>query len=128
MFTKGSKDTAAPPWYTQTKEALEGAKRAYNPELAMQAVAVMDWLPDLAEDIARFYSALGAKSVAMVELPPSTVQFFSELGSQQQRQAGALRTAMAAAKKSVQDRIERIKAQRQKDAAWDVSKHASARY
>jgi hypothetical protein len=59
----------------------------------------------------------------MVELPPSTAQFFAQLGQQQQRQEGALRTAMAACKKSVQDRIDRVLAGRQKDEAWDVKKH-----
>jgi hypothetical protein len=119
----GKRTTSAPPWHTQIVDALTNAQRTYSPELAMQAVAVMEWLPETQAAIARFYTALGNKSVQMVELPPSTAQFFAQLGAQQQRQEGALRTAMAACKKSVQDRIERILRGRQQDAAWDVDKH-----
>lgn len=112
-----------PPWARQTIEALSSAQRSYSPEKAMQVVAVMDHLPAVQKAMADFYTALGRKSVDMVDLPSGTAEFFAALGAQQQRQHGALVTGMAAAKKSVQDRIERILGQRQKDAAWDVSKH-----
>ena len=126
--TSQGRQTSAPPWHTQLVDALSNAQRSYNPELAMQAVAVMEWLPETQEAIARFYTALGSRSVEMVELPPSTAQFFAQLGQQQQRSAGALRTAMAACKKSVQDRIERIRRGRQQDAAWDVDRHRGGNY
>jgi hypothetical protein len=120
------KHTKPPGWYTQISDALKNAERQYNPELAMQCVAVMDWLPDLQLQVAQFYKHLGAKSVQMVDLPPSTAQFFGELGNQQQRQASALRTAMQAAKQAVMDRIERIVRARQQDIAWDVKIHQGA--
>lgn len=112
-----------PAWARATIEALAAAQRSYTPEKAMQVVAVMDHLPAVQKAMADFYTSLGRKSVEMVDLPSGTAAFFAALGAQQQRQHGALVTGMAAAKKSVQDRIERILGQRQKDAAWDVSKH-----
>lgn len=114
---------AQPAWARTTIDALAAARRSYTPEKAMQVVAVMDHLPAVQKAIAEFYTDLGRKSVDMVELPHGTAEFFAQLGGQQQRQHGALVTAMASAKKSVQDRVARILAQRQKDAAWDVSKH-----
>lgn len=119
----GAKTTAQPNWHKQVHDALAAAQRSYTPEVAMQAVAVMEWLPDLHMDVAKFYTALGSRSVEMVDLPPSTQSFFAALGSQMQKQHGALVSAMAAAKKSVQDRIDRVLRGRQQDEAWDVKKH-----
>lgn len=109
-----------PQWARGVIDALAAAKRAYTPEKAMQVVQVMDHLPAVQAAIADFYQHLGEKSVNNVDLPRDTADFFLALGGQQKRQQGALVTAMAAAKRSVSDRLARIIAQRSKDKAWDV--------
>lgn len=125
---KGAKYTSPPAWHTQLTEAIASAKRQYSPEVAMEVVALMEWLPDTQASIADLYTALGQRSVEMVELPPSTAEFFAALGAQSKQQHGALVTAMGACIAAVRDRIERILAARAKDAAWDVSKHAGGRW
>lgn len=120
----GATQSGPPPgWATQLMEALDNAERGYQPEKAMQVVQVMEHLPAVQARIAQFYTRLGQRSVEMVELPPSTADFFAQLGAQQTRQQSALAEAMAACKRAVQDRINRIVGQRQQDAAWDVEKH-----
>lgn len=124
----GRKTTAQPLWHKQTVDALAAAQRSYSPELAMQAVAVMEWLPELHGELAKFYEALGKRSVEMVDLPSGTASFFASLGGQMRRQHNALATGMAAAKKSVQDRIDRVVRGRKQDEAWDVKKHRDGKW
>ena len=120
--------TSPPVWHTALLEAIAAAKRGYHPERAMDTVALMEWLPDTQAAIADLYAHLGKQSVDMVDLPASTAEFFTALGAQQAQQHKALATAMSACLASVQDRIARIVNARQKDAAWDVSKHKGARW
>lgn len=125
---KGGRVTSPPVWHTAMMDAMAMAVRGYAPERAMEVVALMEWLPDTHAGIAELFTVLGTRSVDMVELPPSTQEFFLKLGAQQKQQHGALVTAMGACLASVRDRIDRITAGRAKDAAWDVSKHADGRY
>lgn len=119
----GGTSTPRPQWASGIIEALAMAQRSFQPDKAMQVVAVMEHLPEVQKAMADFYDALGRRSVDSVDLPPSTAEFFAALGSQQQRQHGALATAMHACKRSVQEQVVRILGQRKKDEAWDVSRH-----
>jgi hypothetical protein len=110
-----------PPWARGIIDQLAAAQRQFDPSNATAVVEVMDHLPDVMEAMAGFMTAVGKKSVSAVDLPPGSQTIFLELGAFMRKAGGPIRTGLAAAKRSVADRIARYLAQRPQDAAWDLS-------
>lgn len=113
----------APAWVVGLTEALNQAQNGFTPENARAVVAVMDHLPTVLEEVAKFCTALGNKSVEAVELPQSAASLMAELGAMQMAAVRPVGEGLAAAKAQVADRIQRYLDARPQDAAWDVTKN-----
>ena len=109
-----------PAWARGIIDQLAAAQRQFDPHNATAVVEVMDHLPDVMEAMAGFMTAVGKRSVNAVDLPPGSQTIFLELGAFMRKAGGPIRTGLAAAKRSVADRIARYQAKRPQDAAWDV--------
>lgn len=120
--------TPQPQWHRAAMEAITTARSRYTADNAMQVVQVMEHLPSLQAEMARLYEHLGQQSVDMVKLPPSTASFFAELGSQMKQQAGALAVGMAAARKSVQEAVDRIRRQDPRETRWGNKENKQGTY
>lgn len=120
--------TPMPTFIKQTIEALALARRQYIAHNAMSVVQVMDHAPALQEALAGLYEHLGKQSIEMVDLPPSTAQFFATLGQQQRQTCGALRTGMAACRKAVSEQVARIQRQNPKETRWDNKENRPGSY
>lgn len=112
--------TAAPTWLVTALDAFAAAEKSFTPENARKVVEVMDHFPDLLEGLASFAESLGKQSVEHVALPPSTQDMFLKLGEFQRKSVGPARTGLMAARKSVQDEIDRYERNDRREAAWDV--------
>ena len=110
-----------PVWVRGLEEAFANAQRQFDPSHASDVVAVMEHFPAVIEACAKFAKAVGSRSVDAVELPPAAATQFLELGAILQKSVAPSRTGLNAAKRLVQDRIERYRAGRAKDAMWDVA-------
>jgi hypothetical protein len=115
-----SSSEAVPAWVKMIVDAVAAAEKDFTPDRARAVVAVMDHYPTVLEAMAKFAQTLGKKSIDSVDLPPSAQEMFAALGSIQMKSVGPARDGLAAAKKTVADRIARYQAQRSQDAAWDV--------
>ena len=120
--------TPMPVWAQQTVQALALAQRQFTAHNAMAVVQVMDHAPAVQEALADFYTHLGRQSVAMVDLPPATAQFFATLGQQQRQQSGALRQAMTACRRAVAAQVARIQRQNPKETRWDNKENRPGTY
>jgi len=112
-----------PAWMLAAIDGLDAAGGAYAPEQAREVVAVMEHFHEVLAAAGRFATRVGETSADAVALPASAREMFLELGSIQARSVEPVREGLAAAKRTVLDRIHRYEEGGEMEARWDVDRN-----